>query len=53
MLGVGWRAHPLSHAYEDVSTTVFDRVLVIVIPSRILKRVQFPLPECLIIWNAR
>jgi len=33
MLGVGWLAHQPSHAFDDVSTAVFDRVLVIVIPS--------------------
>jgi len=37
MLGVGWLPHPPSHAFDDVSTPVFDRALVIVIPSHILE----------------
>ena len=52
MLGVGWLPHQPSHAFDDVSTTVFDRALVVVIPSHILEGVQFPLPESLMIWNA-
>jgi hypothetical protein len=52
MLGVGWLPHQPSHAFDDVSTAVFDRALVIVIPSHILKSVLFPLPETLIIWHA-
>jgi len=39
MLGVGWLPHQPAHACDDVSTPVFDRALVIVIPSHILKRV--------------
>jgi hypothetical protein len=39
MLGVRWLPHQPSHALDDVSTTVFDRVLVIVIPSHILESV--------------
>jgi len=39
MLGVGWLPHQPSHAFDDVSTSVFDRPLVIVIPSHILEGV--------------
>ena len=39
MLGVGWLPHQPSDAFDDVSTPVFDRVLVIVIPSHILESV--------------
>jgi len=39
MLGVRWLQHQPSHAFDDVSTPVFDRVLVIVIPSDILESV--------------
>jgi len=39
MLGVRWLPHQPSHAFDDVSTPVFDRVLVIVIPFHILKSV--------------
>jgi hypothetical protein len=39
MLGIGWLLHQPSHAFHDVSTPVFDRALVIVIPSHILKSV--------------
>jgi hypothetical protein len=39
MLGVGWLPHQLSHAFDDVLTTVFDRPLVIVIVSHILESV--------------
>jgi len=52
MLGVGWLPHQPSHAFDDVSTPVYDRALVIFIPSHILGSVQFPLPESLIIWHA-
>jgi len=51
MLRVGWMPHQPSHAFDDVSTPVFDRVLVIVIPSHIVERVYFPLPEHLIMWH--
>jgi hypothetical protein len=37
MLGVSWLPHQPSHAFDDVSTPVFDRALVIVIPFHILK----------------
>jgi len=37
MLGIGWMPHQPSHAFDDVSTPVFDRALVIVIPSHILE----------------
>jgi len=39
MLGIGWLPHQPSHALDDVSTPVFDRALVIVIPSHILESV--------------
>jgi len=39
MLGVGWLPHQPSLAFDDVSTPVFDRPLVIVIPSHILEGV--------------
>ena len=52
MLRVGWLSHQPSHAFGDVSTPVFDRPLVIVIPSHILESVLFPLQESLIIWHA-
>jgi hypothetical protein len=39
MLGVCWLPHPPSHAFDDVSTPVFDRPLVIVIPSHIIESV--------------
>jgi hypothetical protein len=37
MLGRGWMPHQTSHDFDDISTPVFDRALVIVIPSHILK----------------
>jgi hypothetical protein len=37
MLGAGWLPHQPSHAFDDVSTPVFDMALVIVIPSLILE----------------
>ena len=52
MLGVSWLPHQLSHAFEDVSTPVFDKAFVIVIASHILDRLYMPLPESLIIWHA-
>jgi hypothetical protein len=39
MLNVGWLPHQPSHPFDDVSTPVFDRVLVVVIPSHILESV--------------
>ena len=39
MLGIGWLPHQPSHAFDDVSTPVFDRALVIVFPSHILESV--------------
>jgi hypothetical protein len=39
MLGIGWLPHQPSYAFDDVSTPVFHRVLVIVIPSDILESV--------------
>jgi hypothetical protein len=53
MLGVGWLPHQLPHAFDAVSTPVFDKSLVIVIPSHILESMWFPLPDSLIIWHAR
>jgi len=52
MLGVGCLPHQPSHAVDDVLTPVFDRALVIAIPSHILESVQFPLPQSLVIWHA-
>jgi len=37
MLGVCWPPHLPSHAVDDISTAVFDRALVIDIPSHILE----------------
>jgi len=39
MLGIGWLPHQPSHAFDDVSTPVFDRALVSVIPSHIVESV--------------
>jgi hypothetical protein len=39
MLGAHWLPHQPSHAFDDVSTPVFDSALVIVIPSHILDSV--------------
>jgi hypothetical protein len=39
MLGVVRLTHQPSHAFDDVSTRVFDRPLVIVIPSHIIEGV--------------
>jgi hypothetical protein len=39
MRGVGWLPYRPSHAFDDISTPVFDRSLVIVIPSQILESV--------------
>jgi hypothetical protein len=52
MLGVGLLPHQPSDAFDDVSTPVFDRPLVIVIPSHIIESLQFRLPESRIIWHA-
>jgi len=52
MLGVGWLLQQPSHASDDVLTPIFDRPLVIVIPSHILESVYYPLPTSLIIWHA-
>jgi hypothetical protein len=52
MFGVGRLPHQPSHALDDVSIAVFDRALVIVLPSHILKSVQFPLSKSLISWHA-
>jgi hypothetical protein len=51
ILRVGWLPHHPSHAFDDVSIPVFDRALVMVIPSHILETVLFPLPESLIIFH--
>jgi len=39
MFGVGWMRHQPFHAFDDVSTPVFHRALVIDIPSHILDSV--------------
>ena len=39
LLGVGWLPHQPRDAFIDVLTAVFDRALVIVIPSHILESV--------------
>ena len=39
MLSIGRLPHQASHAFDDVSTAVFHRVLVIVIPSHMLESV--------------
>jgi hypothetical protein len=39
MPSVGWLPHQPSLAFDDVLTAIFNRVLVIVIPSDILKSV--------------
>ena len=52
MLVVRWLPPQQSHAFNDVSTLVFDLALVIVIPFHFLECVQFPLPESQIIWHA-
>jgi hypothetical protein len=51
MLGIDWLPHYPFHALDDVSTPVFDRPLVSVIPSGILESVLFPLAESLNIWH--
>jgi len=38
-LGIGWLPHQPFHAFDDVSTPVFDRALVIVISSYNLESV--------------
>jgi hypothetical protein len=52
MPGVGWLPHQPSDAFDDVSTPVFDRALVIVIPSHILESMLFPRSKSQIIWHA-
>jgi len=44
--------HQPSHAVDDISTPVFDKVLVIVIALHILQSVLFFHPERLNIWHA-
>jgi len=39
MLSVRWLPHQPSHAFDDVSTPVFDMALVVVIPFHILESV--------------
>jgi hypothetical protein len=39
MLVVAWLPHEPSHAFDDISTPVIDRALVIVIPSHIVESV--------------
>jgi hypothetical protein len=53
MLGVRYLPHQPSHAFDDVSTPVFDRELVIAIPFHILETVLFPLPGSHIISLAK
>jgi len=50
MLGIGCQLHQPSFDVDDVLTLVFDRVLVIFIPSHIIMSVLFTLLESLIIW---
>jgi hypothetical protein len=52
MVGIHSLPHQPSHSFDDVSTSVFDRLWVIVIPSHILESVLFPLPKSQIIWHA-
>jgi hypothetical protein len=52
MLSTGWLPHQPSHAVDDISTSVFDRALVIVIASHILQSGLFLHPERLNIWHA-
>jgi hypothetical protein len=52
MLEVGWLANQPSHAFDDASTPVYYRALVIVIRSNIISSVLFTLPKILIIWHA-
>jgi hypothetical protein len=51
-LGICRLLHHPSHAFDDVSTPVFDRAWVVVSPFHILESVEFPLPESQIIWHA-
>jgi hypothetical protein len=51
MLSICWLQQQPCHAFDDVSTAVFERVLVIAIPIHILESVYFPLPESQIIWH--
>jgi hypothetical protein len=39
MLSVGWLPHQPSHAFDDISTPVFDSAFVIVIRTHILESV--------------
>jgi len=39
MAGIGWLPHQPSYPFDDVLTPVFDRALVIAIPSHILESV--------------
>jgi hypothetical protein len=39
MLGIGWLTHQPSQPYDDVSTLVFDKSLVIIFPSHVLESV--------------
>ena len=45
MFCTGWLPHQPSHAFYDVSTLVYDRALVVVIPSHIFESKEFPLPK--------
>jgi hypothetical protein len=52
ILSVCWLPHQLSHAWDDVSTVVFDTALVIVNLFHILESVNFQLAKCHIIRSA-
>ena len=52
IVGVRWLPHQPSQAFHDLLTPLFDRPLVIVISSHILRSVLFPLPKSLIIRQA-
>jgi hypothetical protein len=51
ILCLGWLPHQPSYTFDHVLSLVFDRVLVIVIPSHIVESVKFPIPNSLIIWH--
>jgi hypothetical protein len=51
MLGVGWLSHQRSHGVDDISSPVVDMLLVIDIPSDVLKSVLFPLGQIMIIFR--
>jgi hypothetical protein len=53
MIGVGWLPHQPSRAGDDVSTSVDNRLLVIIIPSQILGSEYFTLPFRMMLGHAR